>query len=116
MSKTNFIVLQTRRNEKVSELMLVIRKAKIYEVGTTIFLGIDTDSSLTWKKATENCNKISSNLFRTKRLSCTADLDDLYTAYYRLVCLYHTYGSAVWDHSCKNIQCVLYCKKGQSYV
>jgi hypothetical protein len=75
---------------------------EINEVETTDFLGIDTDSNLTWEKHIDKiCNKISGNLFVIKRLSSIVDFDVLYTAYYGLVHPFLTCGIAIWGHSCK---------------
>jgi hypothetical protein len=71
-------------------------------VKSTNFLGVATDSTLSWEEHIEwRCSRISHILFIINRLSKILGLNERRMLYYGLIYLFLTYGTVVWGHSAK---------------
>ena len=97
ISKTNFILFHSSKLKPNQSLRITIDDALVKQVGSTKYLGLTFDSSLTWKShINELCLKLSKTVGILSKVRHLVDNHILFMLYYCLIYSFLTYGVHVW--------------------
>ena len=96
LKKTNFVIFHSQ-NKRTKNLTLKINKKAIAESNTVKYLGINIDSTLTWKPHIDKLTRtISRALGVMYRIRSSVNMDILKTLYYALIYPHLNYAVETW--------------------
>jgi hypothetical protein len=101
-TKMHCIFFQTKQCRQDHNHKILIKNREIQNVNSINFLGVVTDSTLSWDAHTERiCSRIGHNLFIINRPAKMLNVKDRRMLYYDLIHPFLTHGIVVWGQSAK---------------
>lgn len=99
LDKTHIMTFKNK-NSKFNKLNILYNGKKIKEIESTKFLGVEIDSSLSWKPHIDNiCTKLNKFSYALYKLRNVTDQRTLLTAYHAYVGSTLRYGVLFWANS-----------------